>query len=78
MISSAIAPVAAEIRPGRPPTKAVTTAIMNEAYSPTFGSTPAMIEKAIASGISAKATRIPANMSVLTLDNHSRCKTVVF
>jgi len=30
-ITSAIAPVAAEIMPGRPPAKAVTTAMLNEA-----------------------------------------------
>ncbi len=52
IINSAIAPVAAEIKAGRPPTKAVITAIEKDAYSPTFGSTPAMMEKAIASGIS--------------------------
>ncbi len=39
--------------PGRPPTIAVTTAMLNDAYSPTLGSTPAMMENAIASGISA-------------------------
>jgi hypothetical protein len=32
------------------------TAIENEAYKPTFGSTPAMIENAMASGIRARAT----------------------
>jgi hypothetical protein len=52
IINSAIAPVAAEIKAARPPTKAVITAVEKEAYSPTFGSTPAMMEKAIASGIS--------------------------
>jgi hypothetical protein len=31
IISSAMAPVAAEIMPGRPPTKAVITAMQNEA-----------------------------------------------
>jgi SulP family sulfate permease len=34
---------------------AVTTAMINEAYKPTIGSTPAIIENAIASGIKAKA-----------------------
>ena len=69
-ISSAIAAVAAEIIAGRPPIKAITTAIENEAYSPTCGSTPAIIEKAIASGISAKPTTIPAKISARTLENH--------
>ena len=70
--NSAIAPVAAEIKPGRPPKIAVVMAMMNEAYSPIFGSTPAIIEKAIASGISAKATTDPAKISALTFENHSR------
>jgi hypothetical protein len=47
-ITSAIAPVAAEIIAGRPPRKAIETAIVNDANSPTRGSTPAMIEKEIA------------------------------
>nr|AAM08066.1 hypothetical protein [Providencia rettgeri] len=70
-MSNAIAPVAAEIMPGRPPTNAITTAIQNEAYRPTLGSTPAIIENAIASGMSANATTIPANRSPLILENHS-------
>ena len=40
------------------------TAMVNEANSPTRGSTPAMIEKEIASGISASATTRPASTSV--------------
>ena len=35
IISSAMAPVAAEIMAGRPPKKAMLTAIQKEAYSPT-------------------------------------------
>jgi len=66
-----MAAVAAEIIPGRPPAKAVTTAIQKEAYSPTFGSTPAMIEKAMASGIKASATTVPASTSARMLLNHS-------
>lgn len=62
-ISRAIAPVAAEIMPGRPPTKAITTAMQKDAYSPTFGSTPAMMEKAMASGIRANATTRPDSTS---------------
>ena len=58
-----MAPVAAEIMPERPPTKAMTIAMLKEAYSPTLGSTPAMIENAIASGIKASATTTPASKS---------------
>ena len=70
-ISRAIAPVAADIIPGRPPVKAMITAIENEAYKPTLGSTPAMIENAMASGISASATTSPAKTSFRVLENHS-------
>jgi hypothetical protein len=49
----------------------VITAIQNEAYRPTMGSTPAMIAKAIASGISANATVMPASRSPLIFDSHS-------
>lgn len=35
-----------------------------------MGSTPAMMEKAMASGISASATTIPASTSPRTLENH--------
>ena len=65
---SAIAPVAAEIMPGRPPAKAITMAMQKEAYRPTFGSTPAMMEKAMASGIKARATTSPASKSSRILD----------
>src|SRR5699024_11392209 len=64
-----MAPVAPEIIPGRPPTKALTVAIQNAAYSPTLGSTPAIIENANASGIRASATTIPASTSPRTLNN---------
>ncbi len=70
-ISNAIAPVAALIMPLLPPTNEITKAIQNEAYNPTFGSTPAMILKAIASGISASATTSPERISPLMLPNHS-------
>ena len=59
----ATAPVAAEIMAGRPPRKAMETAIVKEAKSPTRGSTPAMIENEIASGIRARATTSPASTS---------------
>ncbi|MGR7000505.1 hypothetical protein ACU686_24710 [Yinghuangia aomiensis] len=42
----------------------MTTAIVNEANSPTAGSTSAMTENEIASGISASATTRPARTSV--------------
>ena len=70
-----MAPVAAEIIPGRPPAKAITTAIQKEAYSPTRGSTPAMMEKAMASGMSANATTNPASRSLRILENHS-CRSL--
>ncbi|KDR36821.1 hypothetical protein BG57_10605 [Caballeronia grimmiae] len=57
--------------PGRPPAKADTIAMTDAAYSPTFGSTPAMIEKASASGISASATTMPASTSPRIFENHS-------
>ncbi|GAB4004751.1 hypothetical protein GCM10029992_50660 [Glycomyces albus] len=62
--TSAIAPVAAETMAGRPPRSAIEQAMTNEANNPTRGSTPAMIENAIASGIRASATRSPASSSV--------------
>ena len=43
-INTAVAAVAAEIMPGRP-VIATMTAIEKEAHKPTFGSTPAMIER---------------------------------
>jgi hypothetical protein len=48
--------VAAEIMPDLPPVKSMITAMLNEAYRPTLGSTPAMMEEAMASGMSASAT----------------------
>ena len=73
-INTAVAAVAADIIPGRPPVNALITAIENDAYSPTFGSTPAIIENAIASGIGASATTRPANTSPRILASHSFCK----
>ena len=53
------------------------TAIVNEANSPTRGSTPAMIENEIASGISARATTRPARTSVRSiLGDRSAFRTV--
>ena len=70
-IRTAVAAVTADIMPGRPPVNAVITAIENEAYKPTLGSTPAIIENAIASGIRASATTSPANESPRMLVNQS-------
>ena len=67
-----MAPVAAEIMPGLPPSIEVSTAIQKDAYKPTFGSTPAIIEKAIASGINARATTMPARESPRTFPSQSR------
>ncbi|GGO68873.1 hypothetical protein GCM10012276_03720 [Nocardioides deserti] len=66
-MTRAIAPVAAEIIAGRPPRNEIATAIVNDANSPTRGSTPAMIENEIASGISARATTRPARTSVRSM-----------
>src|SRR5690625_2742501 len=44
---------------GPPPKNAIETAIVNDANSPTRGSTPAIIENEIASGISTSATISP-------------------
>ena len=65
--TSAMAPVAAEIMPGRPPANEMMMAIENEAYRPTLGSTPAMIENEIASGMSARATTRPDRRLALGL-----------
>src|SRR5690606_30357139 len=65
--TSATAPVAAEIIAARPPTNAIDTAMTNELKRPTRGSTPAMIENAIASGMSASATARPARTSRLRI-----------
>ncbi|CAM5410838.1 hypothetical protein STENM327S_08804 [Streptomyces tendae] len=63
-ITRATAPVAAEIIARRPPTTEMVTAMVNAANSPISGSTPAMIEKEIASGTRARATTSPARTSV--------------
>ena len=59
-----MAPVAALIIALRPPTMLIVTAMVNDANRPTRGSTPAMIENEIASGIRARATTRPARTSV--------------
>ena len=62
---------------GRPPRNAIATAMTNDENRPRRGSTPAMIEKAMASGISAMATTSPASTSrVSSLGLRSACSTV--
>ena len=65
-ITTAKAPVAPEIIPGRPPKIEVIKPIMNAAYKPTNGSTPATNANATASGTRANATVIPDKISFLT------------
>ena len=62
-ITRATAPVAALIIAGLPPKNAMETAITKEEYRPTFGSTPAIIENEIDSGMRASATTSPARTS---------------
>ncbi len=76
-ITRAIAPVAAEIIAGRPPTNAIVTAMTNEENSPTCGGTPARMEKEIASGIRARATTRPARISVLSRRGLRRAERTV-
>ena len=61
--TTATAAVAAEIMAGRPPRNAITIAMATDAYNPTRGSTPEMIEKPMASGMSASETTMPARIS---------------
>jgi len=53
------------IIPGRPPKIEVIKPIINAAYKPTNGSTPATNAKATASGTNANATVIPLKISFL-------------
>ena len=66
-ITTASAPVAPEIMPGRPPMQAVIRPTMKAAYRPTSGSTPATKAKATASGTRARATVRPDSTSFLTV-----------
>ena len=65
-ITTAKAPVAPEIIPGRPPKIAVTKPIIKAPYKPTIGEIPATKAKATASGTSAKATVNPESRSSFT------------
>jgi hypothetical protein len=61
----ATVPVAPEIIPGLPPISEVIKPKIKAVYSPTIGETPAIKEKAIASGTSATATTKPDKISFL-------------
>ena len=63
-MTTATAPVAPEIIPGRPPSTAVTIPITKAAYSPVSGGSPARNAKATASGTSARATVSPERISM--------------
>ncbi len=64
---TAIAPVAPEIIPGRPPTSAAMRQRKNAEYRPMTGDTPATKANATASGTSARATVRPDRESSLRL-----------
>ena len=66
-ITTAKAPVAPDIIPGRPPKIAVIKPIINAPYKPTIGEIPATKAKATASGTRARATVIPDKRSSFTL-----------
>ena len=68
--TNATDPAAAETIAGRPPKKAITMLMMNDANSPTAGSTPATKEKAMTSGMSAKVATAPAMSSRGMLGAH--------
>jgi hypothetical protein len=48
---------------GRPPTKEITTAIQKDAYKPTLGSTPAIIENAMLQELSKTDNKTRKNIS---------------
>ena len=61
----AMAPVAPQIIPGRPPNAAVINPTKTADQRPTMGLTPAMNEKAMASGTRRSDTVIPDRVSSL-------------
>ena len=63
-MTTATAPVAPLIMPGRPPSTLATSPTMNAAYKPVKGLSPAMSAKATASGIRAMATVKPLRISL--------------
>lgn len=77
-ISQAMAPVAAVIIPGRPPVKAMMSAVQKKAYNLTLGSTPAIMENAIASGMGAKAAAMPASTLIHRIHRPAEHKLVVY
>ncbi len=64
-ITTANAPAAPEIMPGRPPIIEVIKQIIKAAYSPVSGETCAINAKAMASGTIARATVRPLSKLVL-------------
>ena len=70
VISRAVEPVAEVIMAMRPPTTAMVSDRQKAPNSPTCGSTPAMPENAMASGIMAKATTKPESRSRWGFPNH--------
>ena len=66
-MTTASAPVAPLIMPGRPPKIEVMKPIIKAAYNPTKGSTPATKANATASGTKAKATVNPLKISFFAL-----------
>ena len=64
-MTTANAPVAPDIIPGRPPIKAVIKPTIKAAYNPDNGATPATKAKAIASGTNANATVNPDKTSIV-------------
>ena len=72
--TTAIAPVAPEIIPGRPPQTADIKPIKNAEYKPISGETPATNAKAIASGTKANETVTPERRSFLSEPDWGRKK----
>ena len=70
-ITTARAPVAPDIIPGRPPKKAVINPTIKAAYKPAKGATPATKANAIASGTRAIATVRPDRISILNKENEA-------
>lgn len=65
-MTTATAPVAVLIIAGRPPATEIVTAMTKLENGPTAGSTPAITENEITSGISASVVTMPASTSVVS------------
>jgi hypothetical protein len=63
---------------GRPPVKAMMSAVQKKAYNLTLGSTPAIMENAIASGMGAKAAAMPASTLIHRIHRPAEHKLVVY